>query len=674
MEKLCVILCISHFAPCIQGRVTATRSAVLGQADSTDPFNPENLFPQEWSSSLATIFSQSFLTGDDERNLQEKPAPACNDILDKYSKEDAKQIVGLILDGLNLDEVIKTSILALVRYGAQVRKICAACTDFEPIPGFCTESDYGSDVTHSGLAFIPLEESGTSTVAGTLIPVIYCHGSKTDSQPSTEWAGSRTPRDVMLNFMITVTQGTVGILPDYMGYGESLGKAFRGYLVKKSYQTSTIPLVKKISKLFEEETGCITALADAAVIMGYSEGGYAAVAVAEALKSMDIDIIQVEAGGGPYSISSVQIYYTMKNVDDGTFDLLARFYFALFGSAYSSTYEDLSNYGLQNLLSADYRDEIVRLVNTGASSVTLNSNIPISDPLVILDEAMISFVRTAIAAGEIDPCSPSSSPIPGISEVMDICKTLVEQDLRTTLESVEYPVRFCHSTEDLLVDIRNIPNVTNNPLYLTVNFKTGTHLEAGNKCLTDSFLFFLAGSTLSQYLVQEKACEAPSQAPSESASQSPTETPTRVIGDFVRITSSNYNGCIELRDSIANDNAKLILGPCNSNALWKYDFDTGLFHTYQDESKCIQAGLGGSIEAGSKIRVAPCDATSQVQVFNWDMDTDKQISLKSRPDLCVVFQGVRAHVNKDDIILKDCNDAGGVNGDRTPWDLNAVLN
>jgi hypothetical protein len=675
MVKLCVILCVSLFAPFIQGRVTAARPAVPGPEDSTNPFSPENLSPQEWSAGLAKLFSQSFLTDDDERNRQEKPAPACNDILDEYSKEDAKQIVGRILDGLNLDQVIKQIILAQIKYGVQVRKICAACTDFEPISGFCTESDYGSDVTHSGLTLIPLEESGTSILAGTLIPAIYCHGTRTDSQPSTEWAGSETSvGEVMLNLMITVTQGTAGLLPDYMGYGESLGKAFRGYIVKKSYQTSTIPLVKKISKLFEEETGCTTALADAAVVMGYSEGGYAAVAVAEALKSMDIDIIQVEAGAGPYSISSVQIYYIVKNIDDGTFTLPKRFYLALFGSAYSSTYEDLSNYELQNILSAEYRDKIVGLVNTGASEATLNNNIPISNPLVIMNEAMVKFIRSAIAAGEIDPCSPFASPIPGRSEVLDICKALVEQDLRAALESVEYPVRFCHSTDDVLVDYRNIPNVTKNPMYLTVNLKKGPHYEAGAECLTDSFLFFLLGSTLSQYPVEEKLCEAPSQAPSTSASQSPTEAPTREMDDFVRIASSNYNGCIELRDLIAKDIATLVLGPCNSNALWKYDFETGLFHTYQDESKCMQAGLGGNIEEGSKIRVAPCDVTSKVQVFDWDIPTNKRIFLKSRPDLCVVFQGVRANVNADNIILHDCNHSGGVNGDRTPWNLTAFLN
>jgi hypothetical protein len=197
--------------------------------------------------------------------------------------------------------------------------------------------------------------------------------------------------------------------------------------------------------------------------MGYSEGGYAAVVVAEALKSMDIDVIQVEAGGGPYSISSVNMFHTVKNIDDGTFPLPARSFLALFGSAFSSTYEDLSNYDLQNLLSADYRDEIVRLVNTGASRETLDSNIPISDPLVILDEVTVNFFRGAVAAGEIDPCSSSASPIPGSSEVLYICKTLVEQDLRAALESVEYPVRFCHSIDDVLVDIRNSPNVTKNP-------------------------------------------------------------------------------------------------------------------------------------------------------------------------------------------------------------------
>jgi hypothetical protein len=187
------------------------------------------LTPQEWNEALTKLFSKSSFLTEDKRNLQE--TPACNEILDEYNREEAIEFVGEILDNLpQVGGFFKFVILNLIQYGVQVRKICAACTDFDPIDGFCSQSDYGSDVTHSGLAFIPLEESGTSILKGTHVPSIYCHGTRTSTQHSTDWAGSGTSTEVLLSLLITVTQGTVGILPDYMGYGESLGKAFRASL------------------------------------------------------------------------------------------------------------------------------------------------------------------------------------------------------------------------------------------------------------------------------------------------------------------------------------------------------------------------------------------------------------------------------------------------------------
>ena len=39
-----------------------------------------------------------------------------------------------------------------------------------------------------------------------------------------------------------------------------------------------------------------------------------------------------------------------------------------------------------------------------------------------------------------------------------------------------------------------------------------------------------------------------------------------------------------------------------------------------------------------------------------------------------IFDAVHANVNADNIILRGCNHSGGVNGDRTPWNLTAFLN
>ena len=137
----------------------------------------------------------------------------------------------------------------------------------------------------------------------------------------------------------------------------------------------------------------------------------------------------------------------------------------------------------------------------------------------------------------------------------------------------------------------------------------------------------------------------------------------RLQGEYVLIKSSNYDGCIELRGGVATDDSVLILGPCTPEQAWRYDED-GRFHAFTDDSKCMQAARGGTIEDGSKMRVFPCDTTRADQVFEWDAGESAPIQLGIRPDLCGVFRGVNAMIDQDNIILKECD---SINPDRLPW-------
>jgi len=136
-----------------------------------------------------------------------------------------------------------------------------------------------------------------------------------------------------------------------------------------------------------------------------------------------------------------------------------------------------------------------------------------------------------------------------------------------------------------------------------------------------------------------------------------------VKNPYFMLESFNYGGCIELEDGEAENDNKLKLGPCNSNQGWRYDAN-GLFHSSFDDSKCMQVARGGTIRDGSKVRVFSCDKNEDGQVFDFN-DGGGHISLKSRPNLCVVFRGVTANINKDPIIVKDCD---AVKEERLEWD------
>ena len=82
------------------------------------------------------------------------------------------------------------------------------------------------------------------------------------------------------------------------------------YLMTKTYQTSFIPLWLKAQKIIHDENGCKTDLGDSAVVLGYSEGGNSAVAHANALECMGVNVIKLLPGAGPYLLASTTLVMT----------------------------------------------------------------------------------------------------------------------------------------------------------------------------------------------------------------------------------------------------------------------------------------------------------------------------------------------------------------------------
>ena len=56
------------------------------------------------------------------------------------------------------------------------------------------------------------------------------------------------------------------------------------------------------------------------------QGGYGAVAIAEALESYGANIVKLQAAGGPYKLSSAMITVAYKDVVNGDFPEGLRFY------------------------------------------------------------------------------------------------------------------------------------------------------------------------------------------------------------------------------------------------------------------------------------------------------------------------------------------------------------
>jgi hypothetical protein len=149
---------------------------------------------------------------------------------------------------------------------------------------------------------------------------------------------------VWIYIALASIQSVVFLAPHNMGYGKS-SDLYKSYIIRKGYETSIIPLWYQSQTLIQELSGGCAALGNAAIVTGYSEGGYSSVVVAHALyQNAGVDILQVHSGGGPYKTSSASMMGLFQTILSGKYPTEGLPILGLLGTAYSSTYPDLANF------------------------------------------------------------------------------------------------------------------------------------------------------------------------------------------------------------------------------------------------------------------------------------------------------------------------------------------
>ena len=78
-----------------------------------------------------------------------------------------------------------------------------------------------------------------------------------------------TSYDYVFGLMATMAMGTISFAPDFMGYGAE-ATAEKGYLLRDTYLTSSLPLWLWASNFVTESTDSRSALGDAAFYFGAS--------------------------------------------------------------------------------------------------------------------------------------------------------------------------------------------------------------------------------------------------------------------------------------------------------------------------------------------------------------------------------------------------------------------
>lgn len=440
----------------------------------------------------------------------------CNQVLDTITLQELTEITSAIIDALlpggGIENIyLKSLLVENLKTGIQVIQVCASCA--ESIPNledhldYCGPDIYGNDRQHSGLLFLPIETDDSTTgttgrngdgpsnniIPGTHKGYILARETRIDlsQSPSLLWLGRDDTNPVVWIYMtLASAQSVVFLLPHFMGYGISTD-LYKAYTIRKGYETSGVPLWYQSQTLVKQLSGGCAALGNAAIVAGYSEGGYSSVVLAHALhQNAGVDIIRVHSGGAPYKVSSAAMLGLFQAIKDDTLSSWSLPVLGLLAVSYSSTYPHLANYNSsQHILTTanGTRDVLVEALTGPADAMEVidlmqNMTQNGTEVLDLLRPAFVAAIDEFVARSISNPCS--STPLETLQQLeMDLlCAALIDNDLTVLLEEqIEFPIEFCHSPDDTLAVVENLPNLDSE--WMTqVPDVTGDHFEAAETC------------------------------------------------------------------------------------------------------------------------------------------------------------------------------------------------
>ncbi|MHC1733359.1 MAG: alpha/beta hydrolase family protein [Bacteroidales bacterium] len=221
----------------------------------------------------------------------------------------------------------------------------------------------GEDVIASGLICAP-------TAPGSYPILSFQNGTNTLHSA----APTADPQNLLFTMIEYIASaGYVVIIPDYLGFGASKDMA-HPYLHKESTVRTVMDMLRSVAEFDEDVAKDITVTTDC-YIMGYSQGGWATMALLEALEndySSEFTVKAASCGAGPYDLAHFN-----ANVLDLTVYSNPVF-IANIANAYS-TYDIYSN-PLTDLFNDPYAGRIPGLYDGLHTSEQINSQLTTSIP------------------------------------------------------------------------------------------------------------------------------------------------------------------------------------------------------------------------------------------------------------------------------------------------------
>lgn len=157
--------------------------------------------------------------------------------------------------------------------------------------------------------------------------------------------------------------------------------------MRKSYETSVVPLLLQARNILETETPC-SRVANSVFLMGHGEGGYASVAVAEncmVWESISFAWMLEELP----SLSRRRPLLLLLSLSQKTSPDTARFYLSYLGFSFSSSRDDMPNYEQgQDMLTSASRQDMLAFLSSENQTVNENDGIEAANSLVPVDDKL----------------------------------------------------------------------------------------------------------------------------------------------------------------------------------------------------------------------------------------------------------------------------------------------
>lgn len=221
----------------------------------------------------------------------------------------------------------------------------------------------GNEINASGLLCVP-SESGDYPLFS------FQNGTNTMN----DYAPSEYVTNPAYQFVeIIASMGFVVVIPDYPGFGESTDIA-HPYLIKEPTVRSVVDMLYAVKEMIPEELPDLT-IKDELYIMGYSQGGWATLALHKALEldySADFNLKGSVCGAGPYNLNL--IFERMAGIDTYPMPVYPGYIINAF-----SVYDQFTN-PVSDILKEPYATRLPDLYKGTLSSDQINSQLTTSVP------------------------------------------------------------------------------------------------------------------------------------------------------------------------------------------------------------------------------------------------------------------------------------------------------